>query len=246
MRASVILVLIPLLLAFSCCALRKEPAAVSPSGKGFDYYLSQGGLSLTEGNPDKAIIQLKEAVSLNPDSPKAHNLLGIAYFQKKNYASAKKEYEKALELSPSYAQAYSNLGSACFMLQELARAEEMFKKAISLSPNLVSAHYSLGTLFATLGKVEESSLYFAKGIELDPEFLEKNPAFIATFTSDIFRNPEILFIYAKVYASAGNIEKTVLYLKRAEQAGFKDWFRIEKEKEFEKVREDERIRGFIR
>lgn len=245
MRKLFIPVIMPLLV-FSACALRKEAAPVSASGKEFESCMSQGALSLAEGNSEKAIIQLKEAVALNPKSQKAHNLLGIAFFQRKDYRLAKKEYEKAIKLNPSYAQAYSNLGSACFMLKEIPTAETMFRKALSLSSDLVSAHYSLGTLLATMGRMEESTRYLTKGIELDPEFLERNPAFIATFTSDAFRNPEVLFTYAKIYAIAGNVEKTVLYLKWAEQAGFKDWNRIEKGKEFEKVREDERIKNFIR
>lgn len=245
MRKLLIPVIMPLLV-FSACALRKEAAPVSASGKEFESYMSQGALSLAKGDSEKAIIQLKEAVALNPKSPKAHNLLGVAFFQRKDYRLAKKEYEKAIKLNPSYAQAYSNLGSACFMLKEIPTAETMFRKALSLSSNLVSAHYSLGTLLATMGRMEESTRYFTKGIELDPEFLERNPAFVATFTSDAFRNPEVLFTYAKIYAIAGNVEKTGLYLKWAEQAGFKDWNRIEKEKEFEKVREDERIKSLIR
>jgi len=246
MRKLFIPVVILLLFVLTACALRKEPAPATAPGKDFYYCLSQGGVSLAESNPDKAIIQLNEAVTLNPNSSKAHNLLGIAYFQKKDYRLAIKEYEKAIKLDPSYAQAYNNLGSACFMLGENSRAEEMFMKAISLSPDLISPHYGLGTLLALQGKVEESSHYFNKGIELDPEFLERNPAFVATFTSGALRNPEVLFIYAKIYAAAGNVEKAVLYLKNAELAGFKDWERIAKEKEFDKVREDERIKSFIR
>lgn len=235
-----------LLLVLTSCALRKEAASATVPGKDFYFYLNQGGLSLAEGNPDNAIIQLKQAVALNPDSPKAHNLLGIAYFQKKEYRLSIKEYEKAIKLDPSYGQAYNNLGSACFMLEQIPKAEKMFRKAISLSPNLISPHYGLGTLLAAQGRLEESSHYFSKGIELDPEFLERNPAFVATFTSGALRNPEVLFIYAKIYAVAGNVEKAVFYLKSAEQAGFKDWYRIGKEKEFDKVREDERIKSFIR
>jgi Tfp pilus assembly protein PilF len=246
MRKLFIPVIMPFLLVLTACALHKERAPVSSSGKEFESYMNQGALSLAEGNPDKAIIQLKEAVALNPDSPKAHNLLGIAYFQNKDYRLAAKEYEKAIKLDKSYAQAYNNLGSACFMLEQIPRAEKMFRKAISLSPGLVSSHYGLGTLLASQGRVEESSRYFSKGIELDPEFLERNPAFVTTFTSDALRNPDVLFTYAKIYAVAGNVEKAVLYLQRAEQAGFKDWHRIAKEKEFDKVREDERIKSFIR
>jgi tetratricopeptide (TPR) repeat protein len=246
MRKFFIPVIVAILLVLTACALRREKAQVSSSGKEFESCMSQGSLSLTEGKPDEAIIQLKEAVVLNPDSPKAHNLLGIAYFQKKDYRLAAKEYEKATNLNPSYAQAYNNLGSAYFMSGEISSAEDMFKKAISLSPGLVSSYYGLGTLLATQGRVEECSHYFSKAIELDPDFLERNPAFVATFTSGALRNPEVLFTYAKIYAAASNVEKAVLYLQRAEQAGFKDWYRIAKEKEFEKVREDERIKGFIR
>lgn len=246
MRTFIILVIIALFFLFSGCAVRKEPVQAPTTGKDFSYYLNQGSLFLAESDPGKAIIPLKEAIALKPDSSKAHNLLGIAYFQKKDHKLAKREYEKAIEINPSYAQAYNNLGSACFMLQEFTRAEEMFKKAISISPELVSAHYSLGSLLVIQGRIEESTFYFSKGIELDPEFLVKNSAFIASFSSDTFKNPEILFLYAKVYASAGDIEKAVFYLKKAEMTGFKDWFRIEKEKEFEKVREDQRIKSFIR
>ena len=235
------------LLLFSAgCGLHKEAPSTAVSGKNFDYYLSEASYFLKKGESDKAISQLKEALASNPGSPKAHNLLGIAYFQKKDYGLAKSEYEKALETDPSYAQAYNNLGCTHFMMQELDLAEKMFQKALSLSPNLVSALFSLGTLLASQGKIEDSTLYFSKGIALDPAFLDRETALIANLSFESFKNPEIFFTFAKIFASAGNIEKTVFYLDKAKLAGFQEWGRIEREKEFEKVKDDERIKKFLR
>jgi tetratricopeptide (TPR) repeat protein len=192
------------------------------------------------------MILLQEAVSLKPDSSIAHNYLGSAYFQKGQYKQAKSEYEKVIKISPSYAEAYNNLGCALFMLREFPKSETMYRKALSLSPDLVSAHYSLGSLLAARGRIDESARYFIKGVELDPDYLEKNSTIVATSRAGSTYNAEILFRCAMTFAGADNVEKAVLYLGRAEQAGFKDWGRILKEKEFEKVRDDERIKRFIR
>lgn len=248
MRIRIVLVTIAFFLCFFGCIAHKGPSSekvISP-GKDFNYYLTNGILFLKQKDSEKAIEQLKQAIALNPDSPKAYNLLGVAYFQRKDYELAEEQYKKAIDINPSYAKAYNNLGSVYFILRKFDKAEQMYKKALSLFPELISANYSLGTLLLALGNTEESTLYLSKGIELDPDFIEKNKAFITNFTSSTFNSPEIYFTYAKVYASTGNVEKTVEYLKKAAQAGFKDWKRIDEEKEFEKIRQDERIRDYIK
>lgn len=247
MRIRFIVMTFALFLGFFGCAARKGPSSgrVIPPGKDFNYYLSNGILFLKEKDYEKAIEQLKQAIALNPDSSRTYNFLGIAYFQRKDYKLAEVQYKKAVNINPSYAQAYNNLGGIYFMLGKFDVAEQMYKKALSITPDLISANYSLGTLLVAMGKIEESTLYISKGIELDPDFLEKHKAFITDFTSLTFNFSEIYFTYAKVCASMGNVEKTVEYLRKAEQAGFKDWHRIGKEKEFEKIRQDERIRDYI-
>ncbi len=247
MRIRILVATIVVFLVFFGCATHKSPPTepVTPSAKDFNYYLKKGNLLLIEKDIENALVQLKKAVSLNPSSSKAHNLLGIAYFQHKDYKLAEEEFKKAVNLDPSYAHAYNNLGGVYFMQQKFNEAEQMYKKALSLSSELISANYSLGTLLIALGKTEESTLYISKGIELDPNFLERNDAFIANFSSLSFSSPESYFVYAKVYASKGNVDKTVEYLKKAEQAGFRDWARIMKEKDFEKIRKDPKIQEFL-
>lgn len=246
MRIWIIVVLIVLLLIFSSCATHVKPSsevAVS-SEEDYSYHLTQGSWHLKQSDPGKAIGHLKKALAIKPDSARAHNVLGIAYFQQKDYKSAKAEYERAVELDPSYAQAHNNLGSVYFMLGKLDIAKKMFKKALSLSPELVSAHYGLGTLLVSQGQVEEGTRYLMKGIEIDPDFLEQHKAFVASLTSATIGTPELFFIYARLYASVSNVEKTIEYLIMAKKAGFKDWQRIDTEKEFEGIRKDQRIQDF--
>ncbi|MCD6452541.1 MAG: tetratricopeptide repeat protein [Acidobacteria bacterium] len=240
---------IGLILLLSACATHKAPSppvSVNPPLKDFNFYLRQGNWFLRHKDYGKAIIQFNKAIALKPNSAKAHNLLGIAYFQRKDYDLAKEQFEKAIKITPSYAEAFNNLGSLYFITRKLDKAEEMFKKSLAISPRLVAPYYSLGTLLIAQGRVKEAATYLSKGIELDPEFLTRNKAFVTRFSSASLNTPEAYFLYAKIYAASGNLEKTIEYLKKADKAGFKDWDRIEQEEEFQKVKDDPRIKSFIR
>ena len=235
-----------LALGLSTCAARHvapSPAA-QPGSAFFDLHLKQGLSLFSLGEYGKAAAELREAVAVNPGSFRAHNYLGLCYFQQNNYDLAGEEFEKAVELDRSFATAYNNLGGVYAMKLQFGKAEEMFKKALSLSPDMISANYSLGMLLANLGK-EEGAAYLARGIALDPDYLEKHKEFISTFTSLSFDMKEAYFAYAKVYASIGNVDKTVTYLEKARKAGFSDWRRILEDKIFEKIRDDPRIRKFL-
>jgi tetratricopeptide (TPR) repeat protein len=231
---------------FSSCAIQKglSPAG-APEARSFDLSLKQGLLFFERGEYAKAAEQFRAATASNPDSAKAHNYLGICYFQLKNYEPARGQFEKAAALDPSFASAYNNLGGIYAIKLEFEKAKEMFKKALSLAPNLVSANYSLGMLLFSLGENEEASAYLSRAIALDPDYLEKHKDLVATFSSVQFDMTEMFFTCAKLYASRDNIEKTVAYLQKAKQAGFRDWERILREKEFEKVRDDPRIKVFL-
>jgi tetratricopeptide (TPR) repeat protein len=248
MRIRILAATTAIFLVFFGCTTHKSPSLepAAPETKDFDYYLTRGKVLIMEKDIENAVVQLKQAVSLNPSSQEAHNLLGIAYFQQKDYRMAEKEFKKTVNLDPSDAQAYNNLGGVYFMQRRFNEAEQMYKKALSISSEVISAYYSLGSLLCALGKIEESAAYISKGVELDPNFLERNEAIVANLSSLVFNSPEFYLIYAKVYASRGDVDKTLEYFKKAKSAGFSDWDRILKEKEFEKIREDPKILDFLR
>lgn len=236
-----------LCLLLSSCALKKSPPPEPGlEGKDFDFYLRQGISSLSRSDYESALEQFNKAIALNPNSARAHNLRGVAFFQLKNFKDAEEQFQNAVALDASYAEAYNNLGSIFFAKRQFDKAIDMFKKALSLSPDSVSALYSLGTLLLLQGKSEEGMSYLARGIELDPEFLETHKTLVLDVPSSGSEFSEIYFTYAKIYAARGNVDKTVEFLKKAQKAGFSNWQRIMEEKEFEAVREDPKVKEFIR
>ena len=58
---------------------------------------------------DDAIRQYQEALRLQPDDAKAHNNLGIAFYQQRRTGEAIRQFQEALRLKPDYAGARKNL-----------------------------------------------------------------------------------------------------------------------------------------
>jgi tetratricopeptide (TPR) repeat protein len=208
--------------------------------------MKQGLSFLAEGNYGRAAAELRTAVKISPSSPKAHNYLGLCYFHQKDFEPAREQFEKAVALDPSFAAAFNNLAGVYSVKSQFGKAEEFYRRALTLSPDLISANYSLGILLSNLGQAEEGSRFLSRGIVLDPDYLENNRDLITTFSSRSFDMKEMYFTYAKAYASAGNVDRTVEYLDKAKEAGFANWPRILREKEFEKVRDDPRIKNFLK
>ena len=241
-----LMVLVILLFPYGCATYRESAAPTQgPGNKVFDSYLNQGMLSMHRKDYKKAEDVFKKAIDINPRYPNVHNYLGLAYFMQKNYKLAEEQFKKTVEIDPSFFSAYNNLGTLYSTKFEFEKAKAMFKQALSISPDIVSANYSLGTILFYNGEIDEANIYLSKGIALNPNFMENQGQFVVNIFSSGLDSPEINFNYARLFASTGNIEKTVEYLAKAKKAGFRDWKRIQEEKEFEKVRNDPRIKEFF-
>jgi tetratricopeptide (TPR) repeat protein len=226
------------------CARQIRPTAEATAS--FSAHLRQGSIYLNQGSYERALEEFDKAIALNPSSATAYNLSGLAHFRQKDYQAAESRFLKAVALDSSFASAYNNLGGVYAMRSQWSAAKEMLTKAISLSPEMASAHFSLGTVYFNLGDSEQGTACFAKGIALDPDYLEKNSAMLIGLSMGSASLAEVHFAFAKLYASTGDVERTVEFLKKAKEVGFHDWHRIARESEFEKIRDDPRIREFLK
>lgn len=235
------------ILGLAGCALVRPSAGPAPANLADSKkFLDQGIQALGEKNYAKAALYFEQAVAADPRAGRAYNLLGIALFQEKDYLRAKPQFEKAISLQPDYAEAYNNLGSVLCLLKEPEKAKGMFRKAIELSPQDVSAIYSLGHLLLMLGETEEGMTWLAKGIELDPDFLEKHKEMTVGLAYEQYDEAKIEFAFARLFAATGNVDKALVHLERADGAGFKDWARVLTDDAFAKVRDDPKIREFLK
>jgi len=104
-------------------------------------YLDLGELLLEDNESDKAIANLRQAASLSPNNPKAHEELGRAYQQSGDLASARIELEKTIDLAPQSSSAHFQLGQIYRRLGQ----QDLARKELEISAHLTSTHSSTET-----------------------------------------------------------------------------------------------------
>jgi tetratricopeptide (TPR) repeat protein len=232
------------LLLTSACAT--QPPAPPPAARAdFDVVMREATVAMSRGDYHAAVEHLSEAVALRPDAARAHNYLGMAYEQRNQHDLAKRSFEMAVYFDPSFAAAYNNLGSVCSLKGDYQQATAHFDRALTLAPDMVAALYNMGNALLALGRVEDATPYLLKALTLDPDFLDSSSTLVANVRSDQLGGPEASFLYAKLFASLGNVERTFQYLQRARAEGFTDWQRIVDDRGFDAVRQDPRLAEFL-
>lgn len=88
-------------------ALLEPYAAVAPPAP--DFFALYGSALVYTGAPTKAVPQIERAIRLNPNSASYYNILGVALFQLKEFALAKRFFEAALALQPGHPGAEQSL-----------------------------------------------------------------------------------------------------------------------------------------
>jgi tetratricopeptide (TPR) repeat protein len=83
-------------------------------------------------SPSKALIYLKDALTLDPGNVKIIYGIGNAYFVMENYVQAEEHFQEVLEIDNGYAHAYTGLGFIYFQKKDYNQAKINFAKAKEL------------------------------------------------------------------------------------------------------------------
>lgn len=90
-----------------------------------------------------AIEQYASVVALSPESPEAHNNLGVAFRKKGELEKALETFNRVLELRSDYSEALSNRGWVYVEQKKWREARGDFEQALKLNPNDEGALYGL-------------------------------------------------------------------------------------------------------
>jgi len=118
-----------------------------------------------------SLASLEAAAKQHPLDPKLHVALGLAYWDRNDYAHALKAFQQAVKVGPGSAQAHNWLGVALMGKADLAGAMTEFKKAISLNPKYARAYVNLGSARARSGDLGEAIRAFQRALVLEPNNL---------------------------------------------------------------------------
>lgn len=95
----------------------------------FALNVSQAAMCLRNNEFENAYIMIVEAMSIDPDAPHPHNLLGVFYELKGDGNRARKHYRAAYSLDPTYRPACWNLEQICTVLDVNLRTYDLGDKA---------------------------------------------------------------------------------------------------------------------
>jgi tetratricopeptide (TPR) repeat protein len=104
----------------------------------------------------------------DPDSARAHQILGETYAVLHNTDGAEKEFREALRLRPETRGVHLELGELYAGVSQWARAEMEFRSEAKLQPGDSEAAFGLGNSLLQQGKVKEARLELARANELQP------------------------------------------------------------------------------
>ena len=128
-----------------------------------------GDIVMKKGRLDEAIVHLRKALEIYPNSPEANNNLGYALGNQGKWAESISYYRTAIQTRPNYPKAHNNLAIS---LSETGKKEEAlaeFHKALKQDEAYADAHCNLGVFLLQLGRREEAIAELLEALRLKPD-----------------------------------------------------------------------------
>ena len=166
----------------------------------------------------------KRLADENPRNAVYFNKLGIALHQQEALTLALKCYERATKIDPTYADAQNNIGTVWYQRKKYGKAIKSYQKAIKLRTDMAVLYSNLGYAYFGEKKYEQSLVSFHQALTLDPQFFEHNGSRNGSVLQDrsVTDRGRFYYMLAKSFAQAGNIERCIIYLRKAKDEGFKE------------------------
>jgi tetratricopeptide (TPR) repeat protein len=201
--------------------------------------VGRAAVHVARGRYGAAAAEYQKALEVQPNDAAVHNRLGICYQQLGNDAQARREYDRALLLDPGYAEVWNNIGTLEQARKRFKPAVRAYKKAIETKPGLATPWKNLGNAYLALGRVPEAFEAYQESFRLDPTILEAQGLGIPAAGIDLATQ---CFYLAKFLAANGQTDAAIDYLRRARDAGFRDFARVRSDPDFRSVVADPRYK----
>jgi len=159
----------------------------------------------------------KRLADENPRNAVYFNKLGIALHQQAALALALKYYERATKIDPTYADAQNNIGTVWYQRKKYGKAIKSYQKAIKMRQDMAVLYSNLAYAYFGDKKYEQSLASFHQALTLDPHFFEHSGSRNGSVLQDrsVTDRGRFYYMLAKSFAQAGNIERCIIYLRKA-------------------------------
>jgi tetratricopeptide (TPR) repeat protein len=170
------------------------------------------------------------------------NKCGIAELMMQRYKDAAKDFDRSIKANRGYAEAYNNRGVIDYEQRKYGKAVKQYQKAIKLDATSASYFSNLGAAYFAQKEFEKATDAYTHAMELDPDIFDRvSRAGVAAQLSSPEDRAHFDFVLARLYAKAGDLDRSLQSLRRAMEEGYKGIEDVYKEQEFSALRKDPRF-----
>jgi Tfp pilus assembly protein PilF len=137
-------------------------------------HVIRGRVYLKYGQAQRAILELTNALALDPDVPNARNVLAAAYEADGAIEKAEQEFHEAVDRHPKYWSTYEDLGTFLYGKGRYHDAEGYFVTASSYAPANRRAIMNLATVYLVQEKFGPAESELKKVAALSPDARQSN------------------------------------------------------------------------
>ena len=238
-------------IAYSAPTPYADQVQVTPPIRGIDPPPSDASAETLEQRGDSlraqklfldALDYYRAALVKNPKSPSLYNKIGIVELQMQRWPDAKKNFEQAIRADHQYSDAYNNLGVIYYIGKKYNKAISRYNKAIQYHEDTAAYYSNLGAALFSKKEFEKSVEAYSRALQLDPDVFERTSRTgVAAQMSRPEDRAHYDYVLARLYAKMGDTERSLEYLRRAMEEGYKSINSVYKDQEFAGLRKDHRF-----
>ncbi len=190
-----------------------------------------------------AIDYYQAALKKDPRNPVLTNKVGMQQLMLHRWREARKSFEQAIRLDKSYANAYANLAVVYYEETSYTKSIRNYDKAIELEGDEAVFYNNRGAALFAKRQYQKAAADYGKALQLDPDIFDR--ASRGQGVQAKLPSPEDIarydYVLAKLFAKNGSSDRSLHYLKKAMEEGYKDIKNVYKDQEFSELRKDPRF-----
>lgn len=187
-------------------------------------------------------IDFYAAANAKHPSATVWNKEGIAYLLLAHMKEAQKCFDTAMKLEPESPEGYNNRAYIEQHKKNYGKAIKYYKKALLLNPHSADFHYNIATVYFDRKDYKQSATEYRAAFGLDSGIFERHARTgILARPSTEGDRATYLFMLAKMYAAAGDTDRSLTCLRKAMEEGFREYKKVYNEPEFATLRTDKRF-----
>ena len=193
-----------------------------------------------------ALDYYRAAMKKEVNSARLWNKVGITELMMQRYGEARKAFDRSIKADRKFADAYNNLGVVFYEMKKYGAAIKQYGKAIAIQNDAASFYSNLGAAHFAKREFEPAFTAYQHAVQLDPDVFERTSrgGVQAQLPSPEDR-ARYDYTVAKLYAQMGLSDRSLEYLKKAMEEGYKDFKNVYKDAEFAELRKDKRFAELV-